>query len=126
MLGDIVDGGPDSSATTNRALVLKGNQSEMIAEANWRDLAIWGHERGATVAHGHSIIENGPVSRTNRIGSDAGAHRSGRVTALGIESAAERVASIRGTPTADIHVLPRHHPFPARPEDRSRNLGVHA
>lgn len=125
-LGDIVNGGPDSSVTTNRAAVLKGNQDKMIAEAMWEDLVIRGHGHGATVAHGRAIIESGPVSRSNRIGSNAGAYRPGGVTALGIEGAAEQVARIRGTPTADIYILPRHHPFSARPEHRGHTLGSHA
>lgn len=40
---------------------------------------------GLTVVHGHSIAEDGPVLRANRIGIDTGAYRSERLTALGIE-----------------------------------------
>lgn len=41
---------------------------------------------GVTVVHGHSINEAGPEIRSNRIGIDTGAFRTGRLTALGIES----------------------------------------
>jgi serine/threonine protein phosphatase 1 len=38
------------------------------------------------VVHGHTVVEGGPVIRRNRIGIDTGAYRTGRLTALGIES----------------------------------------
>jgi serine/threonine protein phosphatase 1 len=41
---------------------------------------------GFTVVHGHSIGEDGVVVRSNRIGIDTGAYRTGRLTALGIEN----------------------------------------
>jgi len=37
------------------------------------------------VVHGHTIVEDGPDIRTNRIGVDTGAYRTGRLTALGLE-----------------------------------------
>jgi serine/threonine protein phosphatase 1 len=40
--------------------------------------------QGLTIVHGHSISEQ-PVFRSNRIGIDTGAYRSGRLTALAIE-----------------------------------------
>ena len=42
-------------------------------------------DHGAVVVHGHTIEEDGPVFRSNRIGLDTGAYRSGRLTALGLE-----------------------------------------
>jgi serine/threonine protein phosphatase 1 len=39
---------------------------------------------GKTVVHGHSITEE-PDFRSNRIGIDTGAYKSGRLTALGLE-----------------------------------------
>lgn len=39
---------------------------------------------GAVVVHGHTITDR-PDFRTNRIGIDTGAYRSGRLTALGLE-----------------------------------------
>jgi serine/threonine protein phosphatase 1 len=42
---------------------------------------------GAVIVHGHTIEEDGPVLRDNRIGLDTGAYRSGRLTALGLEGA---------------------------------------
>lgn len=41
---------------------------------------------GMTVVHGHSVNEDGPVIRSNRIGIDTGAYRTERLTALGIEN----------------------------------------
>jgi serine/threonine protein phosphatase 1 len=41
---------------------------------------------GVIVVHGHTVVENGPVIRHNRIGIDTGGYRTGRLTALGIES----------------------------------------
>jgi len=41
-------------------------------------------DHGMTVVHGHSITD-GPVVRSNRIGIDTGAFRTGRLTAVGIE-----------------------------------------
>ena len=38
------------------------------------------------VVHGHSIHEDGPDVRANRIGVDTGAYRTGRLTALGLEA----------------------------------------
>ncbi|WP_242154757.1 metallophosphoesterase [Sphingomonas sp. BAUL-RG-20F-R05-02] len=38
------------------------------------------------VVHGHAAVENGPVFRSNRIGIDTAAYRTGRLTALGIEN----------------------------------------
>jgi serine/threonine protein phosphatase 1 len=40
---------------------------------------------GPIIVHGHTIVEGGPVVRSNRIGIDTGAYRSGRLTALAIE-----------------------------------------
>jgi serine/threonine protein phosphatase 1 len=40
---------------------------------------------GTMVVHGHTIVEDGPVIRANRIGIDTGAYRSGRLTALAVE-----------------------------------------
>ncbi|MCZ8326135.1 MAG: metallophosphoesterase family protein [Sphingomonadaceae bacterium] len=40
---------------------------------------------GPVVIHGHTITEQAEI-RTNRIGIDTGAYRSGRLTALGLES----------------------------------------
>lgn len=37
------------------------------------------------VVHGHTIVENGPQVRSNRIGLDTGAYRTGRLTAAGFE-----------------------------------------
>ena len=37
------------------------------------------------VVHGHTISEDGPELRPNRIGIDTGAYRTGRLTALGLE-----------------------------------------
>lgn len=42
-------------------------------------------DHGAVVVHGHTICEEGPVVRKNRIGIDTGAHRTGVLTAIGIE-----------------------------------------
>lgn len=41
---------------------------------------------GFTVIHGHTIDENGPDIRSNRIGIDTGAYRTNNLTALGIEN----------------------------------------
>ncbi|MEG8037909.1 metallophosphoesterase family protein [Sphingomonas sp. LR60] len=43
-------------------------------------------DHGMTVVHGHSISEAGPEVRSNRIGIDTGAFRTGRLTAVGIEN----------------------------------------
>ncbi len=42
-------------------------------------------DHGATVVHGHTIAEDGPEVRDNRIGLDTGAYRTGRLTAMGLE-----------------------------------------
>lgn len=42
-------------------------------------------DHGAVIVHGHTIEDEGPVLRPNRIGLDTGAYRSGRLTALGLE-----------------------------------------
>jgi serine/threonine protein phosphatase 1 len=44
------------------------------------------HEHGFVVVHGHTISEDVQL-RTNRIGLDTGAYRSGVLTALGLEGA---------------------------------------
>lgn len=54
---------------------------------------------GATVVHGHSISELGPVFRHNRIGIDTGAFHTGRLTALGVERG--EVWSMETTPAAE-------------------------
>jgi serine/threonine protein phosphatase 1 len=41
---------------------------------------------GHIVVHGHTAAENGPVFRSNRIGIDTAAYRTGILTALGIEN----------------------------------------
>ena len=38
------------------------------------------------VVHGHTVVEDGPDVRANRIGIDTGAYRTGRLTALGLEN----------------------------------------
>ncbi|MGK6323671.1 metallophosphoesterase family protein [Sphingomonas sp. DT-51] len=40
---------------------------------------------GVTVVHGHTIAEEGPEVRGNRVGLDTGAYRTGRLTAMGLE-----------------------------------------
>ncbi|MFK3891302.1 metallophosphoesterase family protein [Sphingomonas sp. NPDC079357] len=42
-------------------------------------------DHGMTVVHGHSITDDGPDVRANRIGVDTGAFRTDRLTAVGIE-----------------------------------------
>ena len=42
-------------------------------------------DHGVTVVHGHTIAEDGPEVRGNRIGIDTGAYRTGRLTAMGLE-----------------------------------------
>ena len=42
-------------------------------------------DHGCVVVHGHSISENGIVTRPNRIGIDTGAYRTGILTALALE-----------------------------------------
>jgi len=39
----------------------------------------------AVVVHGHSIVENGPELRGNRIALDTGAYRTGRLSAVGFD-----------------------------------------
>ena len=46
------------------------------------------HWHGAIIVHGHTIEEDGPVIRANRIGIDTGAYRTDCLTALGIENGA--------------------------------------
>ncbi|MEH3102653.1 MAG: metallophosphoesterase family protein [Sphingomonas phyllosphaerae] len=43
-------------------------------------------DHGLTVVHGHSVVEDGPDVRANRIGIDTGAFRTDRLTAIGIEN----------------------------------------
>lgn len=45
-------------------------------------------DHGCVVVHGHSIFEDGPDLRANRIGIDTGAYRTGRLIALGLEGEA--------------------------------------
>lgn len=39
----------------------------------------------AVIVHGHSIVENGPLIRENRIALDTGAYRTGKLSAVGFE-----------------------------------------
>lgn len=43
----------------------------------------------ATIVHGHSVVEEGPVFAGNRIGVDTGAYRTGRLCAVGLEGYAQ-------------------------------------
>ncbi|MDB5682910.1 MAG: serine/threonine protein phosphatase [Sphingomonas bacterium] len=55
-------------------------------DLRWIRSAFLGHEEchGIMVVHGHTITE-GPDIRSNRIGIDTGAYRTGKLTALGLE-----------------------------------------
>ncbi|MBB5716898.1 metallophosphoesterase family protein [Sphingomonas aerophila] len=55
---------------------------------------------GVIVVHGHTVVEGGPVIRHNRIGIDTGAYRTGRLTALGIESGKTWILSTALEPNA--------------------------
>jgi serine/threonine protein phosphatase 1 len=44
-------------------------------------------DHGLIVVHGHTVHEDGPDIRPNRIGLDTGAYITGRLTAVGIEGA---------------------------------------
>ena len=61
-------------------------------------------QHGMMVVHGHSASEGGPVIRSNRIGIDTGAYRTGRLTALGIEGSETWILNTTppaGRPTAN-------------------------
>jgi serine/threonine protein phosphatase 1 len=55
-------------------------------DLRWIRAGFLEHERchGAMIVHGHTITDE-PDFRTNRIGIDTGAYRTGRLTALGLE-----------------------------------------
>lgn len=74
-------------------------------------------DHGMTVVHGHSIVEDGPDVRSNRIGIDTGAYRTERLTAIGIEGE-ETWYLDTDTRVADNHA--RAHPrASADPEERT-------
>jgi len=50
-------------------------------------------DHGAIVVHGHTIHEDGPDIRPNRIGIDTGAYRTGCLTALVVEAGVVRFLS---------------------------------
>ena len=54
-----------------------------------------GDDHGAVVVHGHSISDDGPVFRANRIGIDTGAYRTGQLTALGVDGGERWTLSTR-------------------------------
>jgi serine/threonine protein phosphatase 1 len=52
------------------------------------------------VVHGHTVGEDGPVIRSNRIGIDTGAYRTNRLTAMGVENGETWTLSTTLEPTA--------------------------
>lgn len=68
-------------------------------------------DHGVTVVHGHTIVENGPEVRGNRVGLDTGAYRSGRLTAMGLERGERWFLEAKGTAMplrAVIREAPEH------------------
>ena len=59
---------------------------QRVSDLRWIRDAFLSHEEsfGPVVVHGHTIFDE-PEVRSNRIGIDTGAYKSGRLTALGLE-----------------------------------------
>jgi len=79
------------------------------------------HDR--IVVHGHSVVEDGPVIRPNRIGIDTGAYRTGRLTALGVENG--ETWTLSTTPPAGPVPADGESPMPARGEQHFAHAGNH-
>ncbi len=50
-------------------------------------------DHGAVIVHGHTIVEDGPQFRDNRIALDTGAYRTGKLCAVGLEGSERWVLS---------------------------------
>lgn len=71
-------------------------------DLRWIRKEFLGHKEdlGATVVHGHSIRTN-PDFRSNRLGIDTGAYRTGRLTAIGLEGTVRWVLQTQPPPGAE-------------------------
>lgn len=75
--------------------------SQQIEDLIWirKDFLESDADHAFTVVHGHSVTDEGVVTRPNRIGIDTGAYRTGVLTALGLE--ADRRWTVATTAPAD-------------------------
>jgi serine/threonine protein phosphatase 1 len=101
---------PTSAAIGDYYFVHAGVRPGVPLERQTRRDKLWIREEfldserslGAMIVHGHSISED-VEERSNRIGIDTGAYRSGRLTALVLEGTDRRTVATRASSSDEPH-----------------------